>query len=256
MNIKRRIFGLGIEEFWFDPEGYDNSSAHIVLLRTNLQTSRFDCIIPEKTIHIPLEKDISAIFTALSPRAKNSINNIAKTGVITLASSQKDKDIFYKEYFSFARRKNLLCPNQREETDLDIFLVRSIQGELLHAAAFIPFPRAGIYRYRYSVTMQKSQANAACLWHALLHAKNNGFSIFDLGGIPHNSGKSSSLHGIYFFKSQFGGTTVDTYLCMRGKNPILKLLLTLCGKILADEKVFAFTTALITRMAKNLTSLS
>jgi lipid II:glycine glycyltransferase (peptidoglycan interpeptide bridge formation enzyme) len=250
MNIKRRLFGFRIEEFWFDPEAYNNSSAHLALLRTNLQTSECDCVIHEKTIHISLEKDISTIFNALSPRAKNSINNISKTGVIMRASSQKDRDIFYKEYFSFARRKNLLRPHQQEETDLDIFLVRSVQGKLLHGAAFIPFPQAGIYRYRYSVTMQKSQANAACLWHALLLAKNNGFSIFDLGGIPYNSNKSSTLHGICFFKSQFGGVAVDTYLYIRGKNPIIKLLLKMCGKLLADEKMYAFVMSFITRMAK------
>ena len=250
MNIKRRIFGLRIEEFWFDPEAYNNSSAHLALLRTNLQTSAGDYVIPEKTIHISLEKDIPTIFNALSPRAKNSISNISKTGIITRASSQKDRDNFYKEYFSFARRKNLLRPHQQEEADLDIFLVRSVQGELLHGAAFIPFPRAGIYRYRYSVTVQKSQANAACLWHALLYAKNNGFSIFDLGGIPYNSNKSSALHGIYFFKSQFGGAAVDTYLYIRGRNPIIKMLIKLCGKFLAHENRYAFVMSIITRMVK------
>jgi hypothetical protein len=245
MVLRRTWHGLTIEEFWFDEERYRAPRATIALLRTSTPCTLSDCVVPEKTLYLDLDRSADAIFEGFQPRAKHSIRNSEKTATIIRASSREDRELFYNEYRLFAQRKKLLLPAAAEETELDIFLARNGKGELVHAVACAPFPHSGLYRYRYSVSIQKSQANAGCLWQAILYAKNNGFAIFDFGGIPSGKTISPKMQSICFFKTQFGGREVDTYLFARANSGPIKIALKVLGRMLRKESVFSRVTSMI-----------
>lgn len=250
MVLKRKFFGLSLEEFWFDEAGYRTSKASIVLLRTNSSCALKDCMVPEKTLYVDLDRNLDDIWSGFSQRAKHSITSCGKTAQITRAVTPQERELFYREYGLFAGRKGLLSPEAAEEQELDIFFARDGSGSLLHAVACVPFSSIGLYRYRYSVSMQKSQANAGCLWQAIRFAKESGFHVFDLGGIPADPAAPSALHGIHFFKSQFGGKPADTFLYLRANAIFIKAGLMLLGGQLRNEGFFSKVTALIARNAK------
>ena len=59
-----------------------------------------------------------------------------------------------------------------------------------------------IYLIGYSNDQgRKMHANSVLLWHAILHAKNNGGTFFDFGGL-----NESTPHGIAKFKKGLNAT--------------------------------------------------
>jgi lipid II:glycine glycyltransferase (peptidoglycan interpeptide bridge formation enzyme) len=239
MVLARSVLGIEVREFWFDPDAFAKSNATVSLLRTNERVGAFDAVIPEKTIHIDLKKDIGALFADISPRTKAYIRKAERELRISVIDSEEKRDRFYGAYSSFAKKHGLLIPSREEERDMEIMIAEDGAGTLLHAAGFLPFGRAGIYRYRYSVSVEKSQAFKLLLWHAVCRAREMGFSIFDMGGIPRSPTSSKKYASILFFKSQFGGTPVDTYLYIRTKNPAIKTALRLSRPLLQTEWIFS-----------------
>ncbi len=251
MILTRRILGLTVQEYWFDTAAFLRSDADIALLRTNETVVLYDAEIPEKTIHLDLSRPIDDLFAALSPRTRHSITKSERDCVLSRIQSDEDRLRFFEAYESFAKRNRLLVPRREEEQGLDIFVARDFSGAILHAAAFIPFKTAGIYRYRYSLAFQKSQANAGLLWHALSHAKESGFAAFDLGGIPRSGLSGKKYAAILFFKSQFGGIPVDIHLYLRARKPFVKIALRCARPLLASERVFPRAMHAVNILARN-----
>jgi FemAB family len=251
MVLERRVFGIDLEEYWFDPEAYLASKAPVVLLRTFERVTRYDAFVPEKTIHVDLSQTREALLSSFDSRAKHSITKMLRQARIERLESAADRTVFFRKYSQFAAENNLLVPDASEEKELDIFTALDPSGALLHAAAFMPIAKENIYRYRYSVHFAKSQANAALLWHAMLFAKEKGFVRFDLGGVPRSPKASKKLSSILFFKSQFGGRPVDGFLYVRSNVAALSALLRLCAPIIErSERLLAFVMPLVNHHAR------
>lgn len=248
--LRRKVFGIAVEEYWFDPEAYLASKAPVVLLRTIERVARYDAFVLEKTIHVDLTPTGEALLSSFDSRARHSISKTLREARIERLESDAGRAAFFQRYSRFAAEKNLLVPDVSEEKDLDIFIARDPRGILLHAAAFMPIVKANIYRYRYSVQFAKTQANPALLWHAMLFAKEKGFAVFDLGGIPRSQQISKKLSSILFFKSQFGGKPVDGFLYVRSNVRLFSALLRLCGPFVENERLFAFVMPFVNRHAR------
>ncbi|HKP97764.1 MAG TPA: hypothetical protein VJ385_18640, partial [Fibrobacteria bacterium] len=230
MVLKRNLFGWRFEEYWFDEPGYLSSRADIAALRTHGIAGRdvpSHCRIPEKTLVVPLERSEEEILAGFATRARTSIRQAQKTVEVRLAAAPEERRLFYEAYLPFAAGKGLLVPNPDEEEELEIFLARNREGELLQAAAFLPAPREKIYRYRYGVYVRKSQANAILIQAAMGRARNLGAAFFDLGGVTPGARPGSPEAGINFFKSQFGGVEMPCLLHLRGARPAPCALLSL-----------------------------
>jgi hypothetical protein len=249
MKLSRKYFGLRLEEYWFDDAGYHASRAPLKALRTDHFIAGQDCMLPEKTLLIQLDRDERALQDAMAARTRHSIAWCERGVRAKLASNSDERSLFYRAYDDFARSRRLLRPDAAEELCLDIFLAFSPSNELLHAAAFIPFPQASRYRYRYSVSLQKSQANAYLIWKAIQHAKAAGFAQFDLGGIPATAA-AGPLKGIFDFKAQFGGNSADGYLFLRGNNGFLRILLKSVAPILRNHRLLGGITAAMSHIVK------
>jgi lipid II:glycine glycyltransferase (peptidoglycan interpeptide bridge formation enzyme) len=239
MVLARRLFGLYCEEYWFDPEGFLESTADVVALRTHEEGVPAGAVVREKTLALSLDKTVDELLAAMQSRTRGYVRNTAPNVRISLARTDDDRGQFYRLYRSFAKSRGLMLPRRDEEGDLDIFLARTGSGDLLHATAFIPARKNGVYRYRYSVAAQKSQVNKAIVWTALLHAKNAGFHVFDFGGIPADLSGKSPLHDIYLFKAQFGGTPKETFFYLRSDKLWLKPLVACIGGIISHQNWYA-----------------
>ncbi len=224
MVLKRNLLGWRFEEYWFDEPGYLASNADIAALRTHGPAPESHCRIPEHTLLVSLDRSEGDILAAFATRAKTSIRQAEKTVRVDRAETPEDRRLFYDAYLPFAAEKGLLVPVPAEETELEIFLARNLQGELLQAAAFLPAAGEKVYRYRYGVYVRKSQANAILVWSAIRRARELGFARFDLGGIPPGAKSGSSEAGINFFKSQFGGVDSQCHLYLRGTRPLTRAL--------------------------------
>jgi hypothetical protein len=245
--IKRKISFLKVNEYWFDNESYYSDRSDIIVLRTNDKNHKHDCLITERTLVIDLRRDPDELLQNCDQRCRHSISSASKKIYISLARSE-DREIFYQNYSDFAKKRRLLVPYKSEEEDTDIFVGKSSDGNPVHFAAFIGNPSQGIYRYRYSLAISKSQSNAALIWAAITHAKNNGYSTFDLGGISRRI--SPELHGINNFKLQFGGKETDFYVLIRSSNPVLRLLLRGAEFLLRNEITYRKLTHLLSSRAQ------
>lgn len=227
MILRRRVLGLRYEGHFFDEAAYEASDADIVALRGHGSAARWQCRIPEWTRVVSLAIEEDALLAGFEARARASIRNAERAVRMEWAAGPGERDAFYRAYGDFARRRGLLVPDPAEESDLDILLARDGSGELIQAAAFLPAPTAGVYRYRYGVSVRKTQANAGILFAAMRRAKALGYRSFDLGGIVPGAKRGSAEAGINWFKAQFGGEVMRTWLCLRGRTPALRALLRL-----------------------------
>ena len=229
MILKRNLLGWRFEEYWFDEPGYLASRADIAALRSHGPAPFSHCRIPERTLLVPLDRPEGEILAGFATRAKTSIRQAQKTVRVERAESAAARREFYDAYLPFAREKGLLLPVPEEETDLEIFLARDLEGRLVQASAFLPAPGEKVYRYRYGVYVRKSQANAILVQTAILRARESGFAHFDLGGVTPGARPGSPEAGINFFKSQFGGVDTPSHLYLRGTRPATRLLFSLLG---------------------------
>lgn len=225
MILRRRVLGLRYEGFFFDEPAYAASRADIAALRGHDAAARWDCRLPEWTRVVSLEGDEESLLAGFAARTRASIRNAGRAVRVEWAGSAGEREIFYRAYGDFARRRGLLVPDPGEEAGLDILLARDPDGDLVQAAAFLPAPLAGVYRYRYGVSVRKTQANAGILFAAMRRAKALGYRRFDLGGIVPGARQGSVEAGINYFKAQFGGEAIRGWLCLRGRTPVLRALL-------------------------------
>lgn len=249
MVLKRNLLGWKLEEYWFDEPGYLASTADIVALRAHGPAGLSHCRIPEKTLLVALDRSEEEILKGFAPRAVHSVRQAAKSAVFTRAESEADRKVFYDAYQEFAAARGLFRPDPAEESELEILLARNPEGELLQGAAFLPAPKAGLYRYRYGVYVRKSQANAALLFAAMRRARELGLRHFDLGGITPGARPGSPEAGINFFKSQFGGVETESQLWLRGSRWSTRALLRVAEALRLPARLGA-VKALAVRFAR------
>ena len=248
MVLSRTIAGFKFQEYWYDVPAYLASSASINAIRTDDAGVAHDISIPEKTVCLDCKKTPDALWQEFESRARHSIESFDRTGTMMFADTPQKRQLFYAAYKEFATRQGLLIPQAKEEESLDIFLAYSHDNELVHAVAFLPVQSQSLYIYRYSVSIKKSQANAALIWKALCHAHSNKFAHFDLGGIPTDSDCSAKLKNILFFKSQFGGVEKKTFFYLRGNGLLGKLCVRMGGKLLRHEKWYQRIVPVVARI--------
>ena len=218
------------------------STADVAALRAHESDVPADAVIREKTLVLSLDRTENELLAVMQSRTRGYVRNPTENVTISLARTDDDRGQFYSLYRAFAKSRGLLLPRREEEGDLDIFLARRSSGDLLHATAFIPAWKNGVYRYRYSVAARKSQVNKAIVWEALLHAKKAGFRVFDFGGIPADLSEKNPLHDIYLFKAQFGGTPKETFLYIRSSKALLKPIVACVGGIISHQRWYALAT--------------
>ena len=251
MLLKRNWMGFRAEEFWFDAPGYLESKASLATLRSFAPVSHFDCRIPESTWVVSLAGSESDWMAKFSQRTRASIHKGERDCILSQATEPSARKEFFQAYRAFAAATGLSQPRTEEYSLLEIFLARNSAGSLLHGCACLYFPEEKLYRYRYSVAVEKSQANAALLFQAMRRAKALGCERFDLGGRVPNPKPGSKEERINFFKSQFGGEPVAGYFHLRGSHPLIKLGLKVLQPVLTYRAGYRWLERLSAAQARH-----
>ena len=246
MILKRRLLGIDVEEYWFDHERYRRSTASVVCLRTAAPEPLYDCLLPEKTLAVDLSRTEEELLRNVYPRFRSYVRNLDGTYLLRTANTAADRDLFFTHYLPFARERRIPVPDPGEEGSLEIYLAFGASGGLLQGTAFLPLHEAGVYRYRYGVTIERTHANVLIFWQALCAARKRGYRWFDLGGFAEKPGKGSALTGINEFKSRFGGAERDIYFYIRSPRQPLRMMLRLFGRLLANKAIYRLAARRLT----------
>ena len=179
------------------------------------------------TLHILLSKNESEIFENFEKNTKYEINRAKNKDniIIKSLSLPGEKQQFYDFYSVFAEQKKLQ-PLGIRETDLLIedgkFIIRSASsadGTLLVMHSYILSNNRARLAHSASLFRESGdnafrtltgRANRLLHWEDILFFRQQGYSIYDLGGI--NTDKNNSeTQSINKFKECFGGTIVNEY---------------------------------------------
>lgn len=181
----------------------------------NLRKSPTDMHAPD-TVVLSLSRPSSRIFRAMRKKARYGIRSSFRRGVRVERRSAEDLVMWHPLYLEMAGRKGIPTEDLGHFQDLfaaagcdepDIELYLALRNGKLVAGSIIAFHVSTAY-YLYSASSpegRKFSASYAVLWKAIMQAKARGCRWFDLFGIPPNNNPSHPMHGLYRFKTRFGG---------------------------------------------------
>lgn len=212
-RIKRVLF-FKIHDIWFDEEKFKNSKYNIVILHTNADIgSKYQFKFVGHTFLLNIEEDEEIIFKKLDYKsARYAINRAKRDGVIVkkIESDQERKE--YVEFQkTFCAEKEIPMFHEDELNELISYYAISKDGEYLGACSFIADPYKETVRYKYGATKHKLSANEIILWTAICDFHNEGYKLFDFGGVIEGGKSSDEYKGYYQFKKKFGGDFVESY---------------------------------------------
>lgn len=198
----------------------------------NLRKSKMD-MMPPYTVLLDLNWDEDELFMDMRPNTRNCIRKARKKGVTVQNASIKDLPRWYEIYADTALRKGFQC------IDYDYFdsLFSSVFEFRFHADNETVIPRfhlllateakdilsgmiLGIHGntayYLYagsSLHKRDHMPNYRLQWEAIRIARNAGCHTYDLFGVPSTADSDHQQHGLFRFKTGFGGKIVHNRGC-------------------------------------------
>ena len=197
--------------------------------KVNLKKTKVDIQPPDSTfLDLSLSED--ELLKNMKNKWRYNIRYAAKHGVevraITASSPDFEKDLesFYSLYKETAERdgiglhplsyyKDLLERGEKslgtdDETKITLYIA-SHENEDLAAILTLFQKDEAVYLYGCSSNKKRNlMPNYLVQWTAVCDAKNYGSKIYDFYGIPPTGDENHPMHGLYLFKTGFGGLEV------------------------------------------------
>ena len=225
----------------FDPQVEfpepDERDAFNKSVKAAAKKSRFLCkknavdIQPPDTTQVDLTRTEEEILAAMKSKWRYNINLAARKGVVVqktaLDSSSIEKaiDDFYALYKETSARdgiamhaksyyKDLLeLSAQEAQKGSDVpqvnLYVASHEGDKLGAIMTLFSKTESVYLYGCSSNKKRNlMPNFLLQWTAMKDAKAYGSRYYDMYGMPPTDDPSHPMHGLYLFKTGFGGRNV------------------------------------------------
>lgn len=225
----------------FDPQAEfytpDERDAFNKSVKAAAKKGRFLCkknavdIQPPDTTQVDLTRTEEEILAAMKSKWRYNINLAARKGVVVqktaLDSSSIEKaiDDFYALYKETSARdgiamhaksyyKNLLeLSAQEAQKGSDVpqvnLYVASHEGDNLGAIMTLFSKTESVYLYGCSSNKKRNlMPNFLLQWTAMKDAKAYGSRYYDMYGMPPTDDPSHPMHGLYLFKTGFGGRNV------------------------------------------------
>jgi len=176
-------------------------------------------IQPRVTFYLDLTADLDNLLTSFEEKTRYNIRLSEKKGVeVRDSSTEEGVNIFYKIYQETAQREKFLIHPLSYYQKLKRFLIdRGLAKVFL--GYYQGLPIAGIfiftfgskvwYMYGASASDHRNvMPNHGLHWQVIKWAKEKGFKIYDLWGIPAHPTERHPLWGVYRFKKGFNGKLV------------------------------------------------
>ena len=225
----------------FDPQVEfpepDERDAFNQSVKAAAKKGRFLCkknavdIQPPDTTQVDLTRTEEEILAAMKSKWRYNINLAARKGVVVQktvldsSSIEKAVDIFYDLYKETSARdgiamhaksyyKDLLeLSAQEAQKGSDVpqvsLYVASHEGDKLGAIMTLFSKTESVYLYGCSSNKKRNlMPNFLLQWTAMKDAKAYGSRYYDMYGMPPTDDPSHPMHGLYLFKTGFGGRNV------------------------------------------------
>lgn len=193
--------------------------------KLNIKKSNVDIQPPDST-YIDLFLSQDEILSSMKSKWRYNIRYASKHGVNVRRSSfadstfQKDLESFYNLYKITSQRDGIgihpisyyedLLRRGSLNNDNKVFLyIASHDDEDLAAIITLFSKDEAIYLYGCSGNNKRNLMPAYLVqWTAICDAKEYGSKIYDFYGIPPTDNENHPMHGLYLFKTGFGGKKI------------------------------------------------
>lgn len=187
-----------------------------------------DNIQPPDTVLVDLTASPEEILGRMKGKWRYNIRLAEKKGVEVRRGGLEEIDVFYDLYRMTSARDGIAIHHKEYYRDLlrwgqnwgagaegsdekvrvDLYIA-SCQGEPLAAIITMFAGTEAVYLYGASSNSRRNLMPAYLLqWRAMEDAKAAGCQVYDMYGIPPTDDEGHPMHGLYRFKTGFGGTIV------------------------------------------------
>ena len=182
-------------------------------------------IQPRATFFIDLTCDLDTLILSFEEKTRYNIRLAERKGVqVKELSGQVGVDVFHELYRETAGRDNFLIhPKSYYQKIFNLMgpagmvriFIAYFEDEPI--AATINFAFGGRIWYMYGASKSSHRnvmPNHALHWEIIKKAKEEGFKLYDLWGIPSNPHPNHPLYGVYRFKKGFNGRLIKYVGCL------------------------------------------
>ena len=206
-------------------------------------------IQPPSTVILDISLSESELLQNMKSKTRYNIRLADKKGVTIREASPEELEAWYEMYKETAERDQITIHEQAYYTEpfrlLKTFpgpkpelqlLMASIDGKNAAGIIVAAYGSRATYLYGASNNYKRNYMPAYALqWHAIRWAKARGCSSYDFFGIPPTNDPDHPMHGLFRFKTGFGGEVVHRFGCW--DYPVKTALYNLSG---TGEKVRNF----------------
>jgi len=167
------------------------------------------------TLVIDLSLSEEELLAQAKKDGRYNIRLAERSGVEVRAAGEADLPDFYRLYCETSQRAGFVIRpysyyheawNTLMSAGLAKLFMADYQGQLLAGAMLFCCGRKVLYMYGASSTQHRKIMPTYLLqWRSILWAKEAGFQLYDMGGIPEKLETSDPMYGVYHFKASFGG---------------------------------------------------
>jgi len=194
--------------------------------RSRLRKAPMD-VQPTSTVILDIRPSEEAMLASMKHKTRYNIRLSFRKGVEVSESGEEDVDIWYDLYRSTADRDRIAIHSReyyREQFRLASsyegkgptyrLLLARHDGDLLAGIIVAVWGKTAWYLFGASGDIKRNLMPAYALqWRAIQMARQRGCETYDLFGIPPSSDPNHPMHGLFQFKTGFGGTIVNRCGC-------------------------------------------
>ena len=183
-------------------------------------------IQPPSTVILDLTEDEEEILKKMKSKTRYNIRlserkgvNVRQYGIEALEewydiykeTAERDKIALHS--FEYYKKLFILSKDVKDSPDLRIYMAE-VEGENIAGIVTSFYKGKAIYLYGASLNKKRETMPAYSLqWKAIQDAKEAGCTSYDFFGIPPADDPSHPMHGLYRFKTGFGGRIIHRYGC-------------------------------------------
>ena len=183
-------------------------------------------IQPPSTVILDLSPSEEEILKGMKSKTRYNIKLSAKKGVSVRRYGIEVLDEWYDIYTETAARDKIalhgleyyktlfsLAESEKDSPDLRIYMAET-EGEKIAGIVTAFYNNTAVYLYGASRNIKReTMPSYALQWQAICDSKREGCLSYDFFGIPPADDPDHPMHGLYRFKTGFGGEIIHRCGC-------------------------------------------
>ena len=182
-------------------------------------------IQPPSSVILNISRPLDDILKGMKDRARRNVKTAEKKGVTVSRHGAEKLDVWYNLYKETSERDRIsihpeiyyrklfeLASNQKR-FDVRLYLA-SVENDVIAGIITMFDGREATYLYGASCSRKRETMPAYALqWRAIQDAKDAGCMEYDFFGISPTDDPKHPMHGLYLFKTGWGGTIIHRPGC-------------------------------------------